>query len=73
MVLRFFGPAFLISAARKEIAGTAYSVGYGSASQFGREYARMFGAPPSRHAGREVEMVRFDLTDFEWSVIQPLR
>jgi AraC-like DNA-binding protein len=31
---------------------TAYSVGYESASQFSREYARMFGAPPSRDAIR---------------------
>lgn len=28
----------------------AFSVGYESASQFSREYARMFGAPPSREA-----------------------
>lgn len=28
--------------------GTAYRVGYESASQFSREYARMFGAPPMR-------------------------
>lgn len=31
---------------------TAYRVGYESASQFSREYARMFGAPPSRDAER---------------------
>ena len=30
----------------------AYSVGYESASQFSREYARMFGIPPSRDAER---------------------
>ena len=30
----------------------AYSVGYESASQFSREYARMFGAPPLRDAER---------------------
>jgi len=30
----------------------AYRVGYESASQFSREYARMFGAPPSRDAER---------------------
>jgi AraC-like DNA-binding protein len=30
----------------------AYSVGYESASQFSREYARMFGAPPARDAER---------------------
>lgn len=31
---------------------TAYTVGYESASQFSREYARMFGAPPSRDVAR---------------------
>ncbi len=35
----------------------AYSVGYESASQFSREYARMFGAPPSRDAERLRGMV----------------
>lgn len=30
----------------------AYSVGYESASQFSREYARMFGCPPTRDAER---------------------
>jgi transcriptional regulator GlxA family with amidase domain len=30
----------------------AYSVGYESASQFSREYARMFGTPPARDAER---------------------
>lgn len=30
----------------------AYRVGYESASQFSREYARMFGAPPSRDLAR---------------------
>jgi transcriptional regulator GlxA family with amidase domain len=30
----------------------AYAVGYESASQFSREYARMFGAPPARDALR---------------------
>ena len=29
-----------------------YRVGYGSASQFSREYARMYGAPPARDAAR---------------------
>jgi transcriptional regulator GlxA family with amidase domain len=31
-----------------DAARTAYRVGYESASQFSREYARMFGAPPIR-------------------------
>ncbi len=33
-------------------ARAAHMVGYESASQFSREYARMFGAPPHRDAGR---------------------
>lgn len=39
-------------AANAEASRAAYSVGYESASQFSREYARMFGAPPSRDAER---------------------
>lgn len=30
----------------------AYTVGYESASQFSREYARLFGLPPARDAAR---------------------
>ena len=40
----------LISCGR-EVAAAAYTVGYESASQFSREYSRMFGVPPSRDAG----------------------
>jgi AraC-like DNA-binding protein len=36
--------------AKADAAHTAYSVGYESASQFSREYARMFGASPVRDA-----------------------
>lgn len=32
--------------------GAAYAVGYESASQFSREYTRMFGTPPARDAAR---------------------
>jgi AraC-like DNA-binding protein len=32
-----------------DIAGAGHAVGYGSPSQFSREYRRMFGEPPSRH------------------------
>jgi AraC-like DNA-binding protein len=39
-------------ATHAEAAHAAYSVGYESASQFSREYARMFGAPPSRDLDR---------------------
>ncbi len=36
--------------AHADAAATAYRVGYESASQFSREYARMFGNPPARDA-----------------------
>jgi transcriptional regulator GlxA family with amidase domain len=39
-------------------AGVAFSVGYESASQFSREYARLFGTPP----GRDVRRLRSDLS-----------
>jgi AraC-like DNA-binding protein len=36
----------------KDAARAGYAVGYESASQFSREYARLFGASPARDAGR---------------------
>lgn len=38
----------IMLAEMKDAASAAYAVGYESASQFSREYARMFGAPPMR-------------------------
>ena len=38
--------------ARQDAARAAYAVGYESPSQFSREYARLFGAPPARDASR---------------------
>jgi len=35
-----------------DASGAAYAVGYESASQFSREYTRMFGTPPARDAAR---------------------
>jgi AraC-like DNA-binding protein len=35
-----------------DVAGVGYAVGYGSPSQFSREYRRMFGAPPGADAAR---------------------
>ncbi len=37
---------------KREATQVAYAVGYESASQFSREYARQFGAPPARDAER---------------------
>ena len=39
-------------ASGRDVSAAAYAVGYESASQFSREYARMFSAPPSRDVGR---------------------
>ena len=35
-----------------DVAAVGYAVGYDSASQFSREYSRMFGAPPGRDVSR---------------------
>ena len=35
-----------------DVAAATYAVGYGSALQFSREYARMFSTAPSRDVGR---------------------
>jgi transcriptional regulator GlxA family with amidase domain len=34
------------------VAGVGFAVGYESASQFNREYRRMFGLPPGQDAAR---------------------
>ena len=38
--------------ANQDASQAGYAVGYESASQFSREYARLFGAPPVRDAVR---------------------
>ncbi|SEH10633.1 transcriptional regulator, AraC family [Sphingopyxis sp. YR583] len=59
-----FQKTLRLHAARRLLAGgseasrAAYSVGYESASQFSREYARAFGMPPSRDAERLRGMVQ---------------
>jgi AraC-like DNA-binding protein len=42
--------------ANEDAARAGYAVGYESASQFSREYARLFGAPPARDALRLQQM-----------------
>jgi AraC-like DNA-binding protein len=49
ILFRFFQVGKRSSA---DAARAAYAVGYESASQFSREYTRMFGAPPARDAER---------------------
>jgi AraC-like DNA-binding protein len=46
--LRLTEARHLLLAERIDAASAAYRVGYQSVSQFSREYARQFGAPPRR-------------------------
>ncbi|MDR1546179.1 MAG: AraC family transcriptional regulator, partial [Deltaproteobacteria bacterium] len=46
--LRLIEARRLMLAERRDAADAAFEVGYESPSQFSREYARLFGAPPSR-------------------------
>jgi AraC-like DNA-binding protein len=46
--LRLLEARNLMAAGQANAEAAAYQVGYESASQFSREYARMFGAPPRR-------------------------
>jgi AraC-like DNA-binding protein len=52
--LRLTEARHILLAERSDAASAAYRVGYQSVSQFSREYARMFGAPPIR----DVESLR---------------
>lgn len=42
----------LLLAQASDVAGAGFAVGYDSPSQFSREYARLYGAPPGRDAAR---------------------
>jgi len=48
----------LMVANAKSVMAAAYEVGYESATQFSRDYARVFGLPPSRDAVRILNQVR---------------
>lgn len=52
--LRLTEARHILLSENADAASTAYRVGYQSVSQFNREYARMFGAPPIR----DVEGIR---------------
>ena len=58
--LRLTEARHLLLAESVDAASAAYRVGYQSVSQFSREYARMFGAPPIRDVGslRRIPEVR---------------
>jgi transcriptional regulator GlxA family with amidase domain len=46
--LRLLEARQIMLAEMRDAVSTAYRVGYESASQFSREYARVFGNPPGR-------------------------
>ena len=48
----------LMVASAKSVTSTAFEVGYESATQFSRDYARVFGLPPSRDAVRIFKEIR---------------
>jgi AraC-like DNA-binding protein len=48
--LRLIEARNLIAAEMESVSRVAYRVGYESPSQFSREYSRLFGVPPRRHA-----------------------
>jgi AraC-like DNA-binding protein len=48
--LRLARARLLLAGNSDDVTGVAYAVGYGSVSQFSREYRREFGTPPALHA-----------------------
>lgn len=50
--LRLLRARWMLLFAPRDAASIAFEVGYESASQFSREYARLFGLPPARDAAR---------------------
>ncbi|GGB43906.1 AraC family transcriptional regulator [Tistrella bauzanensis] len=48
--LRLIEAKRLMQSERQSVSSAAFSVGYESPTQFSREYVRMFGLPPARHA-----------------------
>lgn len=52
--LRLIEARNLMASTGSDAASAAYAVGYESASQFSREYARMYGNPP----GRDMQLIR---------------
>ncbi|WP_426077301.1 AraC family transcriptional regulator N-terminal domain-containing protein [Janthinobacterium sp. PSPC3-1] len=52
--IRLLRARTLLTAAGKSVTAAAFDVGYESATQFSREYAREFGLPPARDAARIV-------------------
>ena len=56
--IRLLHARWLLISGGANVTSTAFNVGYESSTQFSREYARLFGAPPSKDAGRIAEEMR---------------
>jgi AraC-like DNA-binding protein len=56
--IRLLQARTLLVAGGKSVTGAAFDVGYESATQFSREYARAFGLPPTQDAARILSGIR---------------
>jgi transcriptional regulator GlxA family with amidase domain len=56
--VRLLRARMLMIASAKSVTTAAFEVGYESATQFSRDYARVFGLPPARDAGRILEATK---------------
>lgn len=55
--VRLLQARMLMLASAKSVTSAAFEVGYESATQFSRDYARVFGLPPARDAGRILKSI----------------
>jgi len=56
--VRLLQARMLMVGSAKSVTAAAFEVGYESATQFSRDYARVFGLPPARDAGRILAQTR---------------
>lgn len=56
--VRLLQARMLMVASGKSVTAAAFEVGYESATQFSRDYVRVFGLPPARDAGRILQATR---------------
>lgn len=59
--VRLLQARMLMVASAKSVTAAAFEVGYESATQFTRDYARVFGLPPARDAARILSETRADM------------
>jgi AraC-like DNA-binding protein len=59
--VRLLQARMLMVACARSVTAAAFEVGYESATQFTRDYARVFGLPPARDAARILSETRVDL------------